>query len=107
MAKIAQKDGVIKGVLLHQGESNPNDKEWCKKVKGIYDNLMKDLGLKPEDVPLLAGELKSAEESGRCGGVQHHGLGEPAQGRPQRVHHFFQGVQGNPGWLPLLDGRLP
>lgn len=68
MAKIAQKDGVIKGVLLHQGESNPNDKEWCKKVKGIYDNLMKDLGLKPEDVPLLAGELKSAEEGGRCAG---------------------------------------
>ena len=68
MAKIAQKDGVIKGVLLHQGESNPNDKEWCKKVKGIYDNLMKDLGLKPEDVPLLAGELKSAEEGGRWPG---------------------------------------
>jgi hypothetical protein len=62
MAKIAQKDGVIKGILLHQGESNPNDKQWCNKVKGIYDNLMKDLNLKPDDVPLLAGELKSAEE---------------------------------------------
>ena len=68
MAKIAQKDGVIRGILLHQGESNPNDKEWCRKVKGIYDNLMKDLDLKPEDVPLLAGELKSAEEGGRCAG---------------------------------------
>jgi carbohydrate esterase-like sialic acid-specific acetylesterase len=68
MAKIAQKDGVIKGILLHQGESNPNDSEWCNKVKGIYDNLMKDLDLKPEDVPLLAGELKSAEEGGKCAG---------------------------------------
>jgi alpha-L-fucosidase 2 len=28
MAKVAQKDGVIKGILLHQGESNNNDKEW-------------------------------------------------------------------------------
>ena len=28
MAKIAKKDGVIKGMLLHQGESNSSDKEW-------------------------------------------------------------------------------
>lgn len=27
MAKLAHKDGVIKGILLHQGESNTNDKE--------------------------------------------------------------------------------
>src|SRR3954447_26737516 len=66
MAKIAQKDGVIRGILLHQGESNPNDREWCRKVKGIYDNLIRDLDLKPEEVPLLAGELKSGEEGGQC-----------------------------------------
>jgi hypothetical protein len=66
MAKIAQKDGVVKGILLHQGESNPNDQQWCNKVKGIYDNLMKDLNLKPADVPLLAGELVGVEERGRC-----------------------------------------
>lgn len=68
LGKIAQKDGVIKGFLLHQGESNPNDQEWCNKVKGIYTNLIKDLGLKAEDVPLLAGEMKSAEEGGVCAG---------------------------------------
>jgi hypothetical protein len=68
MAKIAQRDGVIKGILLHQGESNPNDQQWCNKVKGIYDNLMKDLNLRPEEVPFLAGELKSAEEGGLCAG---------------------------------------
>ncbi len=66
MAKIAQQYGVIKGILLHQGESNPNDQEWCNKVKGIYDNLMKDLNLNPKDVPLLAGELKTKEENGVC-----------------------------------------
>jgi hypothetical protein len=27
MAKLAQKDGVIKGILLHQGESNAGDKD--------------------------------------------------------------------------------
>lgn len=66
MAKIAQKDGVIKGLLIHQGESNSTDPQWCNKVKGIYDNLVKDLGLNPENFHLLAGELKSAEEGGAC-----------------------------------------
>src|ERR1022692_358531 len=65
-AKLAQKDGVIKGILLHQGESNTNDKEWPSKVKGIYDNLIKDLNLKAEEVPLLAGELVNADQKGAC-----------------------------------------
>jgi len=66
LAKIAQKSGVIKGILLHQGESNTNDTLWTKKVKGIYDNLVKDLNLNPEKVPLLAGELVSADQGGAC-----------------------------------------
>ena len=69
IARLAQKDGVIKGILLHQGESNPNDKEWPRKVKGIYDNLIKDLDLKPEQVPLLAGETVNADQKGVCAGV--------------------------------------
>lgn len=66
MAKLAQKDGVIKGILLHQGESNTNDSLWTKKVKVVYDNLMKDLKLKPQNVPLLAGELVNADQGGAC-----------------------------------------
>ncbi|RKR81774.1 hypothetical protein BDD43_1930 [Mucilaginibacter gracilis] len=66
LAKLAQKSGVIKGVLLHQGESNTNDTLWTKKVKGIYDNLIKDLGLKPKAVPLLAGEVVNADQGGIC-----------------------------------------
>jgi hypothetical protein len=66
MAKLAQKDGIIKGILLHQGESNTNDKEWPNKVRGIYDNLIKDLNLKAEEVPLLAGELVNADQNGAC-----------------------------------------
>lgn len=57
LAKQAQKVGVIKGILLHQGESNSGDREWPAKVKGVYDDLLKDLDLKPGSVPLLAGEL--------------------------------------------------
>lgn len=66
MAKLTQKDGVIKGILLHQGESNTNDKAWPAKVKGVYDNLIKDLNLKPESVPLLAGEVVNADQGGVC-----------------------------------------
>jgi hypothetical protein len=69
MAKLAQKDGVIKGILLHQGESNPNDSLWTKKVKLVYDNLMKDLNLKPEQVPLLAGEMLNSDQGGACVGM--------------------------------------
>lgn len=68
MGKAAQKDGVIKGFLLHQGESNPNDQEWPKKVKGIYDNLCKDLNLTPEATPFLAGETVNADQNGVCAG---------------------------------------
>jgi len=66
MAKLAQKDGVIKGILLHQGESNTNDTLWTKKVKVVYDNLMKDLQLDPEKTPLLAGETVNTDQGGAC-----------------------------------------
>lgn len=66
MAKIAQKSGVIKGILLHQGESNTGDKEWPAKVKKVYDNLMKDLNLDPTKVPLLAGEVVNTDQNGAC-----------------------------------------
>ena len=69
MAKLAQKDGVIKGILMHQGESNSNDTLWTRKVKGVYDNLMKDLNLDPKNVPLLAGETVNADQQGICAGM--------------------------------------
>lgn len=69
MAKLAQQDGMIKGILLHQGESNPNDSLWTKKVKVVYDNLLKDLNLQAKQVPLLAGETVNANQGGICAGM--------------------------------------
>lgn len=66
MAKIAQKSGVIKGILLHQGESNTGDAQWPQKVKIVYDRLLKDLKLKAKDVPLMAGEVLGADQKGKC-----------------------------------------
>ena len=66
MAKLAQKDGVIKGILLHQGESNVGDAGWPSKIKAIYNNLLADLALKADSIPLLAGELVNADQNGAC-----------------------------------------
>ncbi len=96
MAKIAQKAGVIKGILMHQGESNPNDKEWCNKVKSIYDNLMKDLNLDPKKVPLLAGELKSKEEHGVCYAFNTDVLANLPNVLPNSYIISSQGVKGSP-----------
>ena len=66
LAKKAQQQGVIKGVLMHQGESNTGDPKWAGMVQQVYDNLLGDLQLKPEEVPLLAGEVVQANGEGLC-----------------------------------------
>ena len=66
LAKLAQKDGVIKGILLHQGETNTGDNQWPTKVKNIYNNLVTDLSLNPDSIPLLAGEVVHADQGGIC-----------------------------------------
>ncbi len=69
MAKLAQKDGVIKGILMHQGESNTGDTLWPQKVNVVYNSLLKDLNLKAGTTPLLAGEVVHAEQGGVCGSM--------------------------------------
>lgn len=66
MAKIAQQSGVIKGILLHQGESDNGQQVWLDKVKNIYEHLLADLGLNAADVPLFAGETVNADVGGTC-----------------------------------------
>lgn len=103
-AKLAQKDGVIKGILLHQGESNVNDKEWPAKVSRIYASLLKDLDLKAKDVPLLAGEVVNADQNGVCAGMNtiigelpktiptgHVISSKGCQSRPDRLHFTAEG----------------
>jgi len=98
-AKLAQKDGAIKGILLHQGESNNKDKQWPNKVKGIYDSLLQDLNLKAEEVPLLAGGLVPAEQQGACASMNkiieelprtiptaHFVSSDGCAGRPDHLH---------------------
>ena len=106
MGKLAQKTGIIKGILLHQGESNTNDAEWPTKVKAIYENLLRDLNLKAEDVPLLAGEVVGADQKGGCASMNKI-IGELPKtiptahvvssagciGRPDRLHFTPEGYR--------------
>ena len=70
LAKKAQKDGVIKGILMHQGETNTGDPKWAGMVKQVYDNLCSDLNLKPEEVNLCAGNIVQAGGQGVCIGCK-------------------------------------
>ncbi len=106
LAKLAQKDGVIKGILLHQGESNSGDQEWPNKVKGIYRDLLEDLDLKARDVPLLVGELVGADQNGACAGMNtiiddlpktiptaHVVSSKGCPGRPDHLHFTPEGYR--------------
>lgn len=106
LAKVAQKTGVIKGFLLHQGESNNNDKEWPNKVKALYENLLQDLNLKAGEVPLLVGELVGADQNGACAAMNkiiaelprtiptaHVISSEGCIGRPDRLHFTPEGYR--------------
>ncbi|WP_458008615.1 sialate O-acetylesterase [Flavobacterium sp. PL002] len=66
LAKEAQKDGVIKGILLHQGETNQDDQNWPSYVSTVYNNILSDLSLNANEVPLLAGEVVHEEQGGKC-----------------------------------------
>jgi hypothetical protein len=71
MAKKAQEVGVIKGILLHQGESNNGDEKWPGMVKKIYKDMLSDLGLKAADVPIFVGETEYADMGGSCSWHNH------------------------------------
>ena len=81
LARKAQKEGVIKGILMHQGESNTGDPEWAAKVQRVYDNLCSDLHLKPEEVNLYAGQIVQADGKGVCIGCK-----KQIDELPQTVH---------------------
>ncbi len=105
-AKKAQKVGVIKGILLHQGCTDNNQQDWPQRVKIVYDRMLNELNLKAEDCPLLVGELMTQEDGGCC---YHHNaiishiketiptaypipsLGCP--GRPDKLHFTAAGYR--------------
>ena len=81
LAKKAQQDGVIKGILMHQGETNTGDPKWAGMVKQVYENLCGDLQLKPEEVNLYVGNIVQADGKGVCIGCK-----KQIDELPQTIH---------------------
>ena len=81
LAKQTQKDGVIKGIILHQGETDAYNETWPQKVKELYEYLLKELNLKAEDCPIIAGEPVGDEYNGVC-------------------KHSIPTIQTLPQWIP-------
>ena len=120
MAKRAQKDGVIKGILLHQGESNTGDQTWPAQVQDLYGRLLADLDLVAEDVPLLVGELVATDQGGACASMNeiiatlpqliptaHVVSAVGCEARPDHIHFTPQGYRDlgeryGEAMLPLL-----
>ena len=71
MAQLAQQVGVIKGFLLHQGESNNGNELWPGMVKKIYRDMLHDLGLRANDAPIFVGETEYADQGGGCSWHNH------------------------------------
>ena len=103
MAKIAQETGVIKGIIMHQGESgkatynsgvigsNGSDNaNWGRAVREIYDNLLADLELEPESIPFLAGQ--------QVGNNSAH-IGAVASSFPAGIAHVISS-DGCSAWNP-------
>lgn len=106
LAKEAQKVGVIKGILLHQGCTDNNQPTWPGRVKVVYERMLNDLNLKAEDCPLLVGELMTQEDGGCC--YHHNAIIDKIQetiptaypisslgcpGRPDKLHFTAEGYR--------------
>ena len=70
-ARIAQEQGgIIKGIVVHQGESGRGltYAPWHVILREIYDDMLRELGLEPNSIPILLGQTWNGG-SGQTGGM--------------------------------------
>lgn len=95
MGKKAQETGTIKGILLHQGESNCGQADWAEKVKKVYTRLCYYLGLDPQQTPLLAGECLYEDQGGGCAWHNIAALPKLPEVLPNSYVISADGIPGN------------
>ena len=95
MGKKAQKVGTIKGILLHQGESNCGQADWPEKVKKVYTRICYHLGLDPSKTPLLAGECLYENQGGGCSWHNVAALSKLPSVLPNSYVISADGITGN------------
>ena len=57
LAKIAQQDSEICAILWHQGEGDQNSTQYAAKLQVIFDAMIEELGLDPDKIIIVTGEL--------------------------------------------------
>jgi hypothetical protein len=78
-AKMAMKDGKIKGILWHQGESDATKTEaYPEKIEELIQSLRTDLGI--PDLPFVAGQLSEDKP-------ERHAFNEMILTLPSLVSH--------------------
>jgi hypothetical protein len=95
LAKLAAQDGVIKGFLMHQGETMPDAAKWPAQVKNVYDSLIADLKL-PANTPLLAGEVLYPKTGGS--GSQNATIAKLPNTIPNSYVISAEGFTGKDQW---------
>lgn len=94
--KLAQQVGVIKGILLHQGESGSGSSTaWDAMAMQVFDNIKKDLSL-DANTPVIVGELRSDNTSPSQNNTNFNKM---VDGLPAKYHNCAvassQGLVGN------------
>jgi len=57
LARIAQTDSEICAILWHQGEGDQGNERYAAMLKPIFDGIIKELGLDPDKIIIITGEL--------------------------------------------------
>lgn len=67
LAKQAIEEGWnVKGLLVHQGETDAYSEYWPKELGKIYNEIREDLNITGEDFPILVGEAIGIDQNGVC-----------------------------------------
>ena len=106
-AQLAQEQGgVIKGIIVHQGESGRGltYASWPDMLKEIYDDMLSDLNLKPNSIPILLGQTWNGGSGNTNGALSSDGVikaviprawiissagcnkGRTGKGQPDNIH---------------------
>jgi hypothetical protein len=112
-ARLAQRaGGIIKGIIVHQGESGVglNNADWDEMLEEIYKDMLSDLRLAPNSIPILLGQTWNGG-SGLTGGALADNsriqavlpnawiisslgcTGRTGQGQPDNIHFGSAGLQ--------------
>ena len=57
LARLALETSEMPAILWHQGEGNQNSLDYAELLKVILDSMIKDIGLDPEKIVIITGEL--------------------------------------------------